>query len=488
MSPTKLKIVTLGLGLSLLLAGCAPASSDRSSGRSSGRSIELSAGSVLAVDFHPERNAQDPVRADIGRQFIVEHFEAAANGLMLQAIAQHRPAGFVFWNSNKTDGSGLREVIRAYAAKAAASGDHKGLLFSTDYEGGGLAYTINSNPLVGIQRFRQGMTGLVHPSWLERSMPQFGTELCKLHGEIMTAELTSVGINYPLTMVSDLSNELFAMRSVSKDPAKVSACLQASMDAFFDNGHIVFVTKHFPGLGQTKGDTHNGTVVSRLRSMEDEQQHLKPFIDLINNSKAKGQPDLLSILASHAEVPLFDTEHLTTESSKILKGVMRGQLGFGGLIVSDAMWMGEYEPLTLTQMLPVYLNSFVSGMDLLMIKGGHFAGAVDFFRHVYDNEVSADLKADCEKRSGQPWDELRQRFIVRIKDSSQRLDQVVAKLGDPRDQMPQNNVSPRTQTTLLRNRYDQILLAIDPRWRSVLPALRAKEESVRLTQTLASAK
>ncbi len=472
-----------GILVLTMLSGCAPTSS-------AGGGMELSADTALAVDTHPERNSSDPLRSEIGRQFIVEHFEAATNGLMMQAIALHRPAGFVFWNSNKADGNQLREVIRAYAAQSSASGNHKGLLFSTDYEGGGLSFTLNANKTAGIQRFHKGMTGLVHPTWLEKSMPQFGTELCKLHGSIMAKELTSVGINYPLTMVSDLSNELFILRSVSKEPAKVSACLQASMDSFFENGHIVFVTKHFPGLGQTRGDTHDGTVVSRVTSIEGEQQHLKPFVDLIDNSKTKGQPELLSILASHAEVPVFDPSHLTTESAKILKGVLRGQLGFGGLVVSDAMWMGEYEPLTLTQMLPVYLNSFVSGMDILMIKGNHFAGAVDFFRQVYDNEVSPEQRAACEKRSGQQWDDIRQRFILRMKDSSQRLDQVVTKLGDPREQMPKNNAVPRTQTIELRNRYDQILLAIDPRWRSVLPGLRSQEETETetATQTLASVK
>jgi beta-glucosidase-like glycosyl hydrolase len=459
--------IMMALGFALTAAACAP------NGVNS--SLTLSPDTVLAVDPHPERNAQDSLRSEIGRQFIVEHFAAAKDPLMMRAIEQHRPAGFVFWNANHASGSELREVIRGYATKAASTGSQKGLLYSTDYEGGGLAYTINSNHLVGIQRFRRGMTGLVHPSWLERSLPQFGTELCKLHGQIMAQELSSVGINYPLTMVSDLSNVLFAMRSVSKEPAKVAACLQASMDAFFANGHIVFVTKHFPGLGQTSGDTHNGTVVSRAKSMEDEAQHLKPFVDLINNSKANGREPLLSILASHAKIPLLDSDHITTESPTILKGVMRDQMGFRGLIVSDAMWMGEYEPKNLAQMLPVYLNSFISGMDILMIRGTHFGGAIEFFRQVYDNEVAPDLKSACEQRTGLSWNDIRAQFLSRMKDSSQRLDAVLAKVGDPRLQM--KNDAPRNETTALRARYDQILLTIDPRWSSVLADLRAQEQT-----------
>jgi beta-glucosidase-like glycosyl hydrolase len=457
--------VTALISLGLAATACAPTTDHAF--------MNLTPETVLAVDPHMDRNASDPLRNEIGRQFIVEHFEAATNDLMMQSIVSQRPAGFVFWNSNKADGVQLREVIRAYAAKAASTGSRKGLLFSTDYEGGGLSFTPNANNTAGIQRFKKGMTGLAHPAWLEKSMPQYGTELCKLHGQIMAKELSSVGINYPLTMVSDLSNGLFLLRSVSKNPATVSACLQAAMDAFFENGHVIFVTKHFPGLGQTRGDTHEGTVVSRATTMEEESLHLKPFIDLINNSKAKGQPELLSILASHAEVPLFDPSHLTTESPKILRGILRQKLGFGALIVSDAMWMGDYEPLGLTQMLPIYLNSFNSGMDILMIKGVHFAGAVSFFRQVYDNEVSPDLQSAIETRTGLTFAQARAQFIARLKESSQRLDLVVAKVGDPRAVMGRG--APRDETTQARARYDQILLSIDTRWQGVLQELRAQE-------------
>ncbi len=451
--------------LGLLTTACAPTTDHAS--------MDLTADTVLAADLHPERNASDSVRNEIGRQFIVEHFEAATSSLMMQSIVSQRPAGFVFWNANKADGNQLRDVIRAYAAKAATTGTKKGLLFSTDYEGGGLSFTPNANNTPGIQRFRKGMTGLVHPVWLEKSMAQYGTELCRLHGQIMAKELASVGINYPLTMVSDLSNSLFLLRSVSKDPALVSRCLQASMDAFFENGKVIFVTKHFPGLGQTRGDTHEGTVVSRATNMTEINRHLQPFIDLINNSKAKGQQELLSILASHAEIPIFDQNHLTTESPILLRQVLRRQLGFNALVVSDAMWMGDYEPMSLGQMLPVYLNSFISGMDILMIKGAHFGGAVSFFRQVYDNEVSPELRAAIEARSGQSFEQVRAKFISRLSESSRRLDLVVAKVGDPRSSM--GHASPRDESTALRDRYDQILRSIDPRWQNVLPSLRAQE-------------
>ena len=201
------------------LSACAP----------TGNGHEISQETVLAIDAHPDRNASDPIRNDIGRQFIVEHFEASANGLMLQAIARQKPAGFVFWNSNKVGGIALREVIRTYANKAANSGDHKGMLFSTDYEGGGLSFTQAGGTIAGIQRFRQDMTPLAHPQWMEKSMPQFGTELCKLHGQIMAKELTSIGINYPLTMVSDISNALFTL-SLSQQKPGDNLILFASFD------------------------------------------------------------------------------------------------------------------------------------------------------------------------------------------------------------------------------------------------------------------
>lgn len=450
------------------LSACSPHAADSTD-------VELTTENVLAVDPHPEKSATDPLREEIGRQFIVEHFEARTNSLMLQAIKSQRPAGFVFWNAKAASGQELREVVRAYAGQAASAKGRAPLLFSTDYEGGGISFTPGGARTSGIQRFKKGMTNLVHPTWLEKSMPEYGVELCKLHGQIMAAELDSVGINYPLTMVADLQNALFALRSVSKDPAKVSACLKAASDAFYENGHVIFVTKHFPGLGQTRGDTHDLTVVSKVTDMAVAALHLAPFKALVTDSKKQNAGDLLSILASHAKFPLLDPKHITTESPTILTTIVREKMGFEGILVSDAMWMGEYAPMTLTQMLPVYLNSFVSGMDILMIKGSHYAGAVRFFRQVYDNEVDQATKTICEQRSGLKWADLRSQFIARLKQSSARLNRVTSTVGDARKTMASPGTSAQASTSTLTKRYDQILQDIDARWSDVLPAIRQAE-------------
>lgn len=453
--------------IAVLAQACSPTIQPKTHANATLSGDLLSSGHIaLAVDPHPDRNAQDPLRQDVGRQFIVEHYEAEVEPVVLQAIAQHRPAGFFFWNGNKVSGPALREVIRAYATKAATTGDQKGLLYATDYEGGGEEFTPQGVNAMGIQRFRGGMTPLVHPPWLGESLTQFGTELCSLQGEIMSKELTSIGINYPFTMSSDLSNRLFLLRSVSTDPQKVAACADAMMRAFMQNGHIVYVTKHFPGLGQTSSDTHLGTVVSHATTMDEENRHLAPFEALVNDSKTQQDEAQLSILASHAKVPLLDPDHITTESSKILKGVMREQLGFNGLIVSDAMWMGDYAKLSAAQMMPIYINSFLSGMDILLIKDAHFGAAVEFFRQVYDDEVSPDQMQACSQRTGLPWTELREKFLARMKESSSRLDNVLTKIGDVREQMGTGN--PADETTQLRSRYDQILEALDSRWHAIL--------------------
>lgn len=465
-STRKLSALLSLLAASTALAACSPKASDSG--------MELTAEEVLATDPHPER-AQDEVRQQIGRQFIVEHFEARANALMLKAIETQRPAGFVFWNSNSASGTELREVIRTYAAKAAQDPSRAPLLYSTDYEGGGLNYTPKGTNTIGIQRFRKGVTGLVHPAWLERSMSRYGTELCGLQGEIMAKELASVGINYPLTMVADLQSGLFALRSVSKDPKLTSECLKAAFDPFSEEGHVIFVTKHFPGLGQTRGDTHDGTIISKVTDPKIANDHLSPFQALIDESTRLKSPELLSVLASHAKFPLFDPNHLTTESPKILRGLLREKMGFRGLVVSDAMWMGEYGSFSLNQMLPVYLNSFISGMDILMIKGSHYAGAVKFFREVYDNEVSSELKAAATSRTGLPWETVREKFMQRLKSSSQRLDIVTARVGDARKAMSPAGSPAKTLTTKQRSRYDQILESLDPAWRQILQTVRANE-------------
>jgi beta-N-acetylhexosaminidase len=155
-------------------------------------------------------------------------------------------------------------------------------------------------------------------------------------GKKIAQTLRSAGVNLNLAPVVDLnvnpSNPIIGAlgRSFSANPAVVTA--QAG--AFIDGHHAVGVKttlKHFPGHGSSTGDTHLGVVdVTNTWT----RTELQPFANLIK----AGTPD--AVLTAHVFNARLDTEHPATLSRATITGILRDQLGWDGLVISDDMQMG----------------------------------------------------------------------------------------------------------------------------------------------------
>lgn len=299
--------------------------------------------------------------ARLSRFFLVEQGNAAFSTSLAEAFRRDPPGGIVFWNFSKSGWQALAQTTSRYSQILKQNG-HAPAFFSVDYEGGGLTMSPSGRQIPGIQRFRAGFTDLAHGIWLGKAIGKYDYELCELHGRIMGKELAAVGVNYPLTLVSDLAQRLFTVRGISTDPDEVARCMAKFTEAMAAAGPVVAVTKHYPGLGQNSGDTHDVVSVSAAKTQAEANRHLAPFRELVGFVNAKGLESRLSIMSSHGKFPLLDPDNLTTESSTILEGILRDSIGFRGVRVSDAMWMGGYGNLQGDALYAVYLNAFVSGL------------------------------------------------------------------------------------------------------------------------------
>ncbi len=402
----------------------------------------------------------------LGRFFLVEQSSAQVSTSLLEAFRKDPPGGIVFWNFSKAGWQELAKTVSRYSQVLKTNG-HLPALFSIDYEGGGLTLSPSGKKIPGIQRFRAGFTDLVHGAWLGRSLAKYDTELCGLHGRIMGKELASVGVNYPLTLVADLAQRLFVLRGVSSDPAEVSRCLARFTDEMAKAGPVIAVTKHYPGLGQNSGDTHDVVSISTARTMADSDRHLFPFRDLITYANRNALETRLSIMSSHGKFPLIDPKNLTTESQTLLEGVLRDQFSFQGIRVSDAMWMGGYGSLQGDALYAVYLNAFSSGLDLLMIPGNRYGGALRAFQQVADGTANSGLRNAIQNRSGLSFDQFQDRFNRRVYESLKRIDATLSSLPYPHETV--TGTTPTSLTTVERTRYHQILRSLDSRWNDELP-------------------
>lgn len=150
------------------------------------------------------------------------------------------------------------------------------------------------------------------------------------------AELAKLGINLNLAPVVDVNtnpnNPIIGRyeRSYSADPAIVAEHARTVIDAH--RPHRVLCTlKHFPGHGSSQGDTHYGFVdVTNSWSVIE----LAPYATLIGAQ----QCDL--IMTAHIFNATLDPEHPATLSHKVITGLLRQQLGYNGVVISDDMQMG----------------------------------------------------------------------------------------------------------------------------------------------------
>ena len=404
-------------------------------------------------------------RRTMGSFFLVEQPATASDASMLKLMASGPPGGLCFWNPGHVSGATARPIIAAYSRAAQLAGSPP-LLYSADYEGGGLSLSPSGHEVAGVQRYVAGMTALAHPRWIgkaDRKAAALGTELAHLHGYIMARELRSIGINYPLGTIADLAEGLFATRGIDTDSARVATLMGEVVAGALSVDHMMFVTKHFPGLGLTSGDTHEQVVVAPMYDAATAQAVLQPFVSAVNTSIRVDADARLSVLASHAKFPYWDADFNTTTSTKILNDVLRSDVGFGGVTVSDAMWMAPYGSMTAAQVQRVYVQAFIAGIDMLMIPHVKYVAALGYFRSLADDTLSTSEKTALAAVVGQPYATLRGKFLDRVTESRGRLDAARALVGYAHETMDAAGTAPTSTTMVEHTRYNQILKQLDSR-------------------------
>lgn len=185
------------------------------------------------------------------------------------------------------------------------------------------------------------------------------SEMAYKASDVTAKELRAVGINMNFAPVLDVltnpNNTVIGDRAFSKSPTWVSS-LGLSVMAGLQDNKVIPCAKHFPGHGDTAVDSHLDLPVisrsiSQLLSVE-----LRPFQHLIENR-------LGTIMTAHAVYPALDDQLPATLSRRIIQGLLRKQLGFQGVVVTDDLEMKAIKiPIGEAAVL-----SIMAGADLLLV-------------------------------------------------------------------------------------------------------------------------
>ena len=175
----------------------------------------------------------------------------------------------------------------------------------------------------------------------------------------MAEQLKSLGVNLnfaPVVDVLNMNSPIIASknRAYSKNIDEVSLYANEFLDAFNAIG-VLTTLKHFPGHGSAKTDSHIAkTVIENFDYSE-----LKPYYDAIKRDKAK------LIMVSHVYLLDKDAQFPASMSKEIIENLLRRQLKFDGVVISDDMLMGGLKGFTLNQKIINFINA---GGDILLFS------------------------------------------------------------------------------------------------------------------------
>lgn len=192
-------------------------------------------------------------------------------------------------------------------------------------------------------------------------------DLAYAYGNIVSAESRSMGFNWLLHPVADLNmnplHPLVIERALSDNAERALPLLQSQLRAMKDN-NVISTIKHFPGDGATICDQHLITSANNLSMEEWKKTFGKIFQTLIN----EGAP---TIMVGHLQFPAYQKETIDGEippatlSREIMQQLLKKEMGFKGVIVSDAMNMGGASGFY-DNALEASVQCFVAGADMIL--------------------------------------------------------------------------------------------------------------------------
>ena len=267
-----------------------------------------------------------------------------------EKLAALSPGGFIFFYKNLSTPSALRSFTADLNAACAIPP-----ILSIDEEGGSVARIGNAD--FGVKTYRSmGAVG-------DTGDPDKAYEA----GATIGAYLRDFGFTLDFAPVADVNsnpdNPVIGRRAFSSDPDVVAEMDNAFISGLHSQGVLACI-KHFPGHGDTAGDTHEG-FVSLDKSLEELYEvELVPFIANLHNTDM--------VMVAHVSVEkITGSTRPASLSYEMVTGLLRERLGYRGLIITDSLQMGAV--VNTYGAAEAAVLAFEAGNDLLLLPEDYAA-------------------------------------------------------------------------------------------------------------------
>src|ERR1700722_14250571 len=210
----------------------------------------------------------------------------------------------------------------------------------------------------------------------------------EMFGRITAEESRAIGIHWNFFPDADVNsnpaNPIINTRSFGEDPKQVGDLVTAYIKGAHEGGMLTTV-KHFPGHGDTATDSHLGVASVNVDRAHLDTIELPPFRQAI----AAGVD---SVMVAHVTVPALDSDpnHVATISPAIVSDLLQKQLGFKGIVVTDALDMAALTHLFSNDIGRAAVEAFKAGNDLLLIPADFPASYKSMIQAVQSGEISRE--------------------------------------------------------------------------------------------------
>jgi len=269
------------------------------------------------------------------------------------------------------------------------------LLRSEPYEAAELLNRLQSEsklPLLFAADFERGVSMRLMGTTVFPHAMAFGAtgkeEEAKTFGRITAEEARAIGIHWNFFPDADVNsnpaNPIINTRSFGEDPKQVGDLVAAYIHGAHEAGMLT-TAKHFPGHGDTATDSHLGVAAVNGDRAHLDTIELPPFRRAI-------EAGVDSIMVAHVTVPALDPDpnHVATISPAIVSDLLEKQLGFKGIVVTDALDMAGLTKLFANDIGRVAVEAFKAGNDLLLIPPDLGASYNAMLQAVRSGEISQE--------------------------------------------------------------------------------------------------
>lgn len=278
-----------------------------------------------------------------------------------KAIEEKPVGGIVYFAKNIQNPEQISEMLEKTQEYSKIS------IFTAVDEEGGTVSRIGSNPDMGVEKI-EPMAEVKDSERAYEVGVQIGETLFKL------------GFNVDFAPVADVLNgdNVIGSRSFGKDPSDVSEKVSSFVSGI-SKSNVCATLKHFPGQGSTTGDTHYNYVESSRTESEIRENELLPFENGIKSGA-------VFVMIGHMTVKALDDKNPATFSKNIVTNLLREEMGFDGIIITDAMNMGAI--LNTYSSGDAAVRAVKAGVDMILMPNDLNAAYEGLLKAVKNGEIS----------------------------------------------------------------------------------------------------